>query len=99
MHPVSAMQSALRHGFCGPSSPYPFTYTYTTVSSPSRDRVRSLDWPELALIQIAIGIGIVHFEPFRAAPLAIGVERCSIPIAIPIPISMSTPNVGVERVL
>ena len=40
MHPVSAMQSALRHGSCGPSSPYPFTYTYTTASSPSRDRGR-----------------------------------------------------------
>jgi len=74
MHPVSAMQSALRHGFCGPSSPYPFTYTYTftTASSLSRDRVRPRDWPELALIQIAIGIGIVHFEPSRAAPLAMG---------------------------
>ena len=60
MHPVSAMQSALRHGFCGPSSPYLFTYTYTTASSPSRDRVRSRDWQELALIQI--GIGIVHFS-------------------------------------
>ena len=66
------MQSALRHGFCGPASPYPFTYTYTTASSPSRDRVRSRDWPELALIQIAIGIGIVHFEPSRAAHLAMG---------------------------
>ena len=72
MHPVSAMQSALRHGFCGPSSPYPFTYTYTMASSPSRDRVRSRDWPELVLIQIAIGIGIVHFKPSRAAPLAMG---------------------------
>ena len=64
MHPVSAMQSALRHGFCGPSSPYPFTYTYTTASSPSRDRVRSRDWPELDLIQIAIGVG----SGFRLRP-------------------------------
>ena len=32
MHPVSTIQSALRHGYCGPSSPYPFTYTTASLN-------------------------------------------------------------------
>ena len=92
MHPVSAMQSALRHGFCGPSSPYPFTYSYTTASSPSRDRVRSRDWPELALFQIAIGIGIVHtgtlLRPGDACQAR--VLRCAKPAGTPACLSPAT---------
>ena len=86
------MQSALRHGFCGPSSPYPFTYSYTTASSPSRDRVRSRDWPELALFQIAIGIGIVHtgtlLRPGDACQAR--VLRCAKPAGTPACLSPAT---------